>query len=594
MNDAAAGAPATVIEDRDKTLYWTLSLYVDAANLPADFKQKFDPRRQYDVQRQVFESLRLRNAIEPMFNDIADRERLGVVEDFLLDVEGDHMGEIVQLAIPDVIEWSTEGKRFAAELGVQQPRPLRMRTFWYVHVNGALSYHVSFSYRYQHNAADFYFISLLQKLAAPKEFIRPADGPRGDIDVHTPSPDLFPLHHVEVLKNGKAERFWRFIAERFNRDVVGLFGRVPMSSDRADGKPVKQPGKDYFQSLVRCEPFVETPGLHMPRARSMFVFDDERFVRALLPRSADGESITRTDKVRGNGCGVYPEEVRRRSEQAGEGGCVTLDAALLQSVSEEHLIYFFLAGFNQNIIDFINQEEHEVLDSLDPIYPLEPEHEAESFFVRYANPRAFITFASKLRSLYLGNDYIGTCPYAFLIHVLAMHNEYLVRNYEEAADDLVRQTSGAKDRRREFHAAAERFYAFRKVEYANYYRYRATNVFRYDTEQEVFERLEERRGIQARVDDVERTFANVENFTRDLESRQRQFDTTLFAWIGGVFVFCEIGFLLVEKAGASTPPGAMASFMPDVGLLNFFVLALGLLGGAIAAGTFAWWLWRRL
>ena len=593
MTDAAA----TVAEDRDKTLYWTLSLYIDAVNLPSDFKREFDPQRQFSVQRQVFDSLRLRNAIEPMFNDIADRERLGVVEDFLLDVDGDHSGEIVHMTISDTIEWSTEGRSFAAELGPQAPHAMRMRAFWYVHVNGALSYHVSFSYRYAHGFADFYFMSLLQKLAAPKEFVRRVDADTDKMDVRTAASGLFPLDRIEVVKDGKAQRFWPFIAERFNHDMAGLFGKIKLSDVRADGQPVRLHGLDYFQSLVRCEPFIETPGLSMPRARCMFVFDDERFVKALLPKTPDGEALTRAQMVIGGRCGQQAEAIREKLERVGEGGRVLLDARFLSDVSEEHLIYLFLAGFNQNIIDFINQEAHEVLDSLDPIFPLEPEHEAESFFVRYANPRAFITYASKLRSLYMGNDYIGSCPYAFLIHVLAMHNEYMVRNYEKAAADLVRQTSGARHKRREFHFAAERFHAFRKVEYANYYRFRASNVFRYDTEQKVFDKLEDRRGTKARVEDVERTFANVENFTRDLESRQRQFDTTLFAWVGGVFVFCQVGFMLLEKASMASPPAWLAGTLawgPSIAAWNVLVLMAGIVGALCAAAAFVWWMWRRL
>jgi hypothetical protein len=585
MTEAAA---ASAVEDLDKTLYWTLSLYVDAENLPADFKRTCHPRRQDEVQSDVFSSVRLRNAIEPMFNDIADRERLGVVEDYLLDVEGDHRGDVVEFIIDDVVEWSTEGKCFAAHIGPQKPRGLRVRRFWYVHVSGALSYHVSFSYRYAHKVDDFYFISLLQKLAAPKEFLRPKEHGRARFGPLSEPAGLFPLDTIKVSAAGGTQRFWSFVADCFNRDIAGLLGAVrpELSKSRADKTPVKPAGKSYFECMVRSEPFVETPHLFMPRARSMFVFDDELFVESLLPKSG-----SRTDKVIDGGCGQHAAAIREKSRGVADGGVVPLDANFLDSVSDEHLIYLFLAGFNQNIIDFINQEAHEVLDSLDPIYPLQPEHEAESFFVRYANPRAFISYVSKLRSLYHGNDYVGTCPYAFLIHVLAMHNEYMVRNYEEAADELVRETSGARLKRSDFHAAARRFHTFRKVDYANYYRFRANNVFRYDTEQEVFKKLEERRGTQARVDDVARTVGNVESFTADRESRERQFDATFFAWIGGVFVFCQSAFMLIDKADEVTKPGAESAAMS---FWNFAVLSVGLAGAVIAGGAFIWWLSRRL
>lgn len=37
----------------------------------------------------------------------------------------------------------------------------------------------------------------------------------------------------------------------------------------------------------------------------------------------------------------------------------------------------------------------------------------------------------------MGNDYIGTCPYAFLIHVLSLHNEFLARESERITAEAV-------------------------------------------------------------------------------------------------------------------------------------------------------------
>ncbi len=584
-----------VREDSDKTLYWTLSLYVDAHNLPLDFAEVFAPAHQVDVQKRMFETQRLRWAIEPMFNDIADRERLGVVEDYLLDVRGDHQGRVVQFQIPPTVEWTTEGKTFAAEIGAQPPRPLRCRSFWYVHANGALSYHLSFSLNYQHTPADFYFMSLLQKVAAPKEF-RPADLPASGkgarpIRVTDAETGVFPLDNIRVQAEGdkQAVPFWHFVAARFEADAADLFSNVPLKKPRADGARLQ--AGSYFSQLVALDDFIETPGLKMPRSRFMFMFDDRTFVRDLLPRDASGGARARSDVVQVADYIGYPGAIKQMARQA--QGRVVLGADFLNRVAPEHLRYLFLAGFNQNIIDFLNQEAHEVLDSLDPIYPTSEEQEAESFFVRYANPRCLTTFASQLRSLDLGNDYIGTCPYAFLIHVLAMHNEFIVRNYERQADKLVREVAPA-DRRTAFAKAAKAFHDFHKNEYASYYRYRARNIFRYDTEQDVFKALEDRRGIEKRAAEVERSVANAEKFTHDLEARKRQEDATLFAWLAGVFALCQIGFQLIEKTFDTRFPddGNWGAWVASSSFWNLLMLILAAAGGVWAFFVFLRWIRR--
>lgn len=93
-----------------------------------------------------------------------------------------------------------------------------------------------------------------------------------------------------------------------------------------------------------------------------------------------------------------PEPLQIPAFERGRAGC---------------LDYLFLAGFNQNIIDFMNQSTSEILDSIDPIYPDSDEQSDERFFVRYANHRAMVTYVPKSRSLETGNDYIGTCPMRF-------------------------------------------------------------------------------------------------------------------------------------------------------------------------------------
>jgi hypothetical protein len=208
-----------------------------------------------------------------------------------------------------------------------------------------------------------------------------------------------------------------------------------------------------------------------------------------------------------------------------------------------------MAGFNQNIIDFMNQDPSEILDSTDPIYPATEEQATERKFVRFANPRALTTYVEKARSLEAANDYIGTCPYAFMIHVVSMHNEFMTREYEAAAFKLIDrvETLGQKGRLKR---AAEAFYAFRTGDYAGYYRDRYMNVFRYDTEAEVFEKMTRLRGIGRRNDYIERLISNMESQTRDREARiAKKDETSMSLLLGalGVFGFFQLAMMWADK-----------------------------------------------
>src|SRR5690606_41517544 len=97
------------------------------------------------------DSRRLGRAIEPLFNDIADRQRGLFIQDFLLDTPsapqrpGDSDGENVcdepEISLPADIRWETEGDRFAPSLA--QPVRLRARcpALWVALSNAASTYH---------------------------------------------------------------------------------------------------------------------------------------------------------------------------------------------------------------------------------------------------------------------------------------------------------------------------------------------------------------------------------------------------------------------------------------------------------------------
>ncbi|MEZ5947157.1 MAG: hypothetical protein R3C04_09965 [Hyphomonas sp.] len=485
----------------DKSLYITLSMYISEAKVAATLGSRLTPRSVEKFQPGYLNSATLRDAVDPLFNDIADRERRGRVDDFLLGALGGQKPEFVTVDVPDTIIWKTEGAQSINTLdGLSRKRSLRVRRFWYAHVNGALSYHLSIRYDYTHSIADLYFLSLLQKVAAPKEFPFAADAPAHD-----------GAARVTKGKTG-IRRSTQSQLQQAERDAVLALRPDPVSMEtqrisspplsrhvatpagsKTKGKPNKSLPAAGFDTLVQQAPFIEVPGLEMPVSRLLFFFQDKAFFDQLLP--VDPATLmpvqrgTRMDEEFGAHCGACLEDALQSVPNSDQ--TYRLDAAFWSKLlsyklpdgtplsasadAPEALRYMFLAGFNQNIIDFLNQDSSEVLDSLDPIYPENEAQEAERKFIRYANPRAMITYVQSSRSLETANDYIGTCPYAFLIHILSMHNEFLTREYEDAALQLV--TDVRADNASSLRKAAGYFYDFRTGPYEAYYRDRYMNIF---------------------------------------------------------------------------------------------------------------------
>jgi hypothetical protein len=164
--------------------------------------------------------------------------------------------------------------------------------------------------------------------------------------------------------------------------------------------------------------------------------------------------------------------------------------------------------------------------------------------VRFANQRAMLTYVRASRSLESGNDYIGTCPYAFLIHVVSLHNEFLTRDYERAAFSLVERVA-ALNRRGKLRKAADAFYDFRMRDFADYHRDLYMNVFRYDTERDVFESMEKLRGTDRKGTYLGQLIDNLESQTRDREARiSKDDESAMNLMLGalGMFGFFQLVF----------------------------------------------------
>lgn len=696
MTAQGARAADTYESAKSGTIYWTLSLYIEADRAAAALGLKpgarIGPETFRRMQRSHRPSLALANAIDPLMNDIADRETQGEVQEFLLAVTDEDVSDMDEAAaaarryddlvfkMPKSISWTTEGVRFeASPPGLDREREVQLRRFWLSHNNGALSYHLSFSHFYGafedeargacsgYAPSTYYFLSLLQKLAAPKEYGLDADilediNRKADpyIDVFDPEPlGIDPLDDIEVRyrppegEKGEhqVERFWPFVRTMFEADAEVLFDRLVrtdrlLPKDEADRFTLKIKKGGYTDALVELVPFIEVPGLKVPKSRFMFMLHDERFFDRLMPLDADRkESVSRKAMVRQDCYEPYEtrisalmdEATRRRSrsvrldEDYWTWVCTRpeYDAALdegafaraapdvpthdLRSDQDAHwspirrleegdetdkrpardpldelvtamragecfqryafddgapsrplaeralpapvkhhipafeahradcLDYLFLAGFNQNIIDFMNQDTSEILDSIDPIYPDSSDQSSDRFFVRYANHRAMITYVPKSRSLETGNDYIGACPYAFLIHVLALHNEFLARSHEQKTMTRIERIEAliygrtppatramalleqqeALDEDDDLSRAEMAINQAKLAEFSQYERFRYANPFRYETERDVFKTLEELRGISRKKEALALAIKSLEDHASDLSRRQQ-------------------------------------------------------------------------
>jgi hypothetical protein len=267
--------PVTSTFDRvlDGTAYWTLSLYIAAESLTELYPNLAlqNPGESLrDAQLGHKPSFALRNAIDPLFNDIADRDFFGRPRDFLfaaglgardgrkawtIDRAADAIRTETELEfeIPDQFSWTTEGIRFNCNLQNPRRRKVRLRRFWFAHSDGALSYHHSFEHRYGGGqAADprdivhdpygiqtYYFLSMLQKLAAPKEFMlgekqlaRLVEGGAGAAFLNpflsAEPTGIDPLDRIMVREQGQtaARTFWRFMRDTFVADARLLLGEV--------------------------------------------------------------------------------------------------------------------------------------------------------------------------------------------------------------------------------------------------------------------------------------------------------------------------------------------------------------------------------
>lgn len=494
------------------------------------------------------DSRRLGRAIEPLFNDIADRQRGLFIQDFLLDTPsapqrpGDSDGENVcdepEISFPADIRWETEGDRFALSLAQPVRLRARCRAFWVAHSNAALTYHLSLELPYAHDHAHYYALSLLQKAVAPTEGTQWLDGD-GSLRVHS-------------REAGGALPLAGYLEAMFERHAASLLAGIRVELGRrgiAMAPPV--PGRSLWQQLLG-EREGERPALRTPaglRCRGVVLLQDPYFFALLRPQLR-----------------LQLRDVQAVRPARDEAGRSRYDEQLLRApgIPPHHLDYYFLSGFLQNIVDFLRQDVSEIQDGTDPIYPPAGVEDDDSHFLVYATQSAVYEVVAGSRSLDVGRGWIGTCPYLFLVHLMTLHNETLVHRYEAMVRGLVEQLErdgllhaetvkdGGAWSTRVADEAFEAFRRFRLDTFNHVARHRYFNVLRYDTEREFYESIETVRGIQQReaywagvVSDLERTVDDLRG--NEAQKSEKFLERVLFyvAFLGllqVVFQLIDFGF----------------------------------------------------
>jgi hypothetical protein len=384
-------------------LYITISMLTENKFKTEIFKPYCDEHSDIESLKEILydyeDSAILFKAINPLFDDIADRKRDIIGSDFLIDTPSienhKNLCEIVTITPPNCIKWETEAKKFKVITNKIDVKNVECRMFWFATTNGSLTYNISLKIKYNHNINDYYFLSILQKLLFEKE---------GTSWIYKENIISF----TDENNQQSNCTFWDYIKRKFNEHTTSLLEHI--HSKKSD-KNFTCINNEYWEKLLKF-PTVEK--IKPESMKAVFVFDDDYFF-----------SILKNRKTRINN---YKSIEPNITEKDGTGDYTGLLEKLFHE-KEEKIDYHFLSGFFQNIIDFMRQDTSEVGDGTDPIYPKSDND--DTHFLLYANQNSIYEIISKSRSLDFGKEWIGTCPYLFLVHIMTFHNESLVTELEK-------------------------------------------------------------------------------------------------------------------------------------------------------------------
>jgi hypothetical protein len=497
-----ASACPSPLNRPDGELYMTVSLLIERERL-GKLATAFDNTRNHEGLSNIEE------AIDPMFQDIADRKRQIFFDERLVDtrfVAGNQDRRLgnsslkIALEVPRTIKWRAEDQDWQYDAGASWNwKNITCRFFWYIHSNQDVSYHISLHVPYYHDAKYYYALSLLQKLFFPSE--------TPDAAVAAPSSFKVIADDASLAEASAGDEFIEFLSKKFNQHV-----------DALPGSTLPEPKGGWWQELVLAKQRSDEDGPPGPTfSRAAMLFKDTLFDRILRKPEAAicclKKNLTTSAPAVQTTPNTDPPSLHCRNVNT-------------HKLTKNALALIFLSGFLQNIIDFLEQDDLEYSDAIEPLYPA-PGTKEDPHFLLYATQDSVFEIVSASRSLDRGGDYIGLCPYLFLVHLTLFYEESLVKRFEGLARKLAEQIEQLsldfdKASPEELHKIVTNFNKGRLKIFDEVARYLHINTFLYGTEQAFYKAVSADRYLEGRLERWDRFIQELSNVVSGAHELARQ------------------------------------------------------------------------
>ncbi|AMG74355.1 hypothetical protein [Sphingopyxis granuli] len=367
-----------------------------------------------------------------------------------------------------------------------------------------------------------------------------ADGSGKGVDEYT----LIAMQRLAAAKpDQQVIKGWRFALDGESPVSLTDMATARLAMLAADDSATHNGLRRYLQRTLGLKPPFEVG----PRAvRNLLIsIEDERLLGIASFSDALQEDFALTDEARE----AAAELAARRA------ACLAGAQPHYPAENPDELLPFLaLSGVLQSVVDFPFQDPAELYDSTRPAI------RGESFF-NYAHPRYHIEISEDSRSMHDARLALGNCPYLTLMWLVAVHDELMVTEIEEAIDVLIYGNDEAeliaeplrplaqavraitlpwrspiRELRRNLEA---RFDLFRR-----YSINQSSHLFRYEKEREALAAVEAGMGNRDRYERAHRMIDRIEGLVEDMHA--------------------------VNGAYNSARTGRMVMFITLLGLINFY------------------------